>query len=85
MDKLFNKLDKFLMAIIWLILGILIGFLVRLFSFPTTFSSLESIAIQYLPWGFGFGLIFSAFGYFSPKVSSFILEMILGIEFGKDS
>lgn len=83
MNKFFSRIDKILMAVLWAIPGVLIGVIVRLFSYSTDLSSIESIAIQYLPWGVGFGIIFSAFGYFFPNLSAIILEMLLGIEFGK--
>ncbi len=82
MEKFFNNMDKFLLAVIWAVPGIIIGFIVRLFYWPTVFTSIEALLIQYLPWGLGFGLLFGILAYLSPKISALLLEILVGIGIG---
>lgn len=82
--EVINTVGKVIMALIWLVPGVLIAAVIRIFSYPTQFSSLSDVLIQYAPWlGLG-GALGMAFAWFLPNLSGVILEMILGIEFTKE-
>lgn len=82
MTKSFRQFEKIIISIIGGVFGLLVGIIVRLFSYPTTFGSTSELLAQYLPWMSGFMIVFASLSYMFPKTIAFLLEMFFGVELG---
>ncbi|WP_163834006.1 hypothetical protein [Spartinivicinus ruber] len=80
MEKYFKKAARMILALIFGCLGMVVGAIVRLFVMPTTLGSYSELITQYAPWMLGFAVVFGSLAYFFPKISSFILQFISGLE-----
>ena len=76
MEKFLYYLEKIFNFIVAVVVGSIIGILVRLFSFETSFGSITELFYIYLPWALGGSIILSLFAHFFPKTFSFIFWFI---------
>ncbi len=74
---------KVFMALMWLIPGLIMGVVIRLFALPTEFIDWQHLLWQYLPWAGAGGALLAAFGWFFPNLSAWVLEVVLSIEISR--
>ena len=71
-------LERLVASLVFGVVGLLVGVVVRFFALPTQFSSLAELMAIYMPWMIGSALILGMFGWFYPKIGTFLIEVIAG-------
>ena len=72
----YTKTERILLSVAAFIIFGFIGAVFRVFYAPISLASLNEVALQFIPFIFGFAVIASVPAYFFPKIFSLILILI---------